>query len=518
MKSIRWIGLGALIVVAVVACGADDGDAVNEVDAGDLDAGAGAVDATRPPGCEICATTAACSLDAGSASCSCANGYRGDGTLAGSACIDIDECTDGTSSCLEASAHGTCTNVAGGFTCACATGYAGDGTTGGAGCNDIDECLTGTSTCAPTSAGGTCTNGDGNFTCGCAAGYVGDGQANGTGCTDVDECATGANDCDNFSCVNTPGAYRCEGLYAVEPYRGVLARLNPATFALLDLVKLTSTGNVTGVTAMVRHPQSGAIYVTAKVAGVDRRALGTLDFATGTISVIAPIDRFSSLAFRPDGVLFGTTGAGATPRKQLFTFDLATGAPTQIGSLDAGSDGMVICYDSDASLMYRFSGSSTLMHSFSPVAPLTTTTIPVTGMSSEIFGCRYLGDHTFLVHDIASRVWKMTTAGVATAIPGAVSALFEDVRATEIAQMTVPHTIRPRSGAAAGGTTITLRGRGLTGATAVQLGGASATSFVVVDDTTITAVTPALPPGAVDVVVTTPLGYPATWPAAFTFE
>lgn len=67
-------------------------------------------------------------------------------------------------------------------------------------------------------------------------------------------------------------------------------------------------------------------------------------------------------------------------------------------------------------------------------------------------------------------------------------------------------SITPNTGAAAGGTAFTIVGTNLTGATALTIGGTAATSRVVVDDTHITAVTPAKTAGAYDVVVTTPAG------------
>jgi hypothetical protein len=64
-------------------------------------------------------------------------------------------------------------------------------------------------------------------------------------------------------------------------------------------------------------------------------------------------------------------------------------------------------------------------------------------------------------------------------------------------------TVDPVSGSVAGGTAITLTlSAYATGATGVTFGGQSATSVVVVNDTSITCVTPAHVSGAVDVVVT----------------
>lgn len=62
--------------------------------------------------------------------------------------------------------------------------------------------------------------------------------------------------------------------------------------------------------------------------------------------------------------------------------------------------------------------------------------------------------------------------------------------------------ISPARGITAGGNAVALTGTGFTGATGVFFGGAPATSFNIVSDTQIDAVTPARNPGPVDVVVT----------------
>ena len=65
--------------------------------------------------------------------------------------------------------------------------------------------------------------------------------------------------------------------------------------------------------------------------------------------------------------------------------------------------------------------------------------------------------------------------------------------------------VSPGSGAIAGGTSVTIAGVSLGGATAVHFGSATATSFTVNSPTSITAISPA-GSGTVDVTVTTPSG------------
>ncbi|MFT3809610.1 MAG: IPT/TIG domain-containing protein [Micropepsaceae bacterium] len=66
--------------------------------------------------------------------------------------------------------------------------------------------------------------------------------------------------------------------------------------------------------------------------------------------------------------------------------------------------------------------------------------------------------------------------------------------------------IAPVAGPLAGGQSVTLTGTGLTGATGVTIGGAAAASVTVVNDTTVTAVTPSGAAGARNVEITTPGG------------
>ena len=86
---------------------------------------------------------------------------------------------------------------------------------------------------------------------------------------------------------------------------------------------------------------------------------------------------------------------------------------------------------------------------------------------------------------------------------------------TYIAAPTIT-SVSPSSGPLAGGTSITITGTNLTGATGVTVGGVAATSVVVVNATSITALTPVGTAGSKDVVVNTP-GGSATKIDAYTF-
>ena len=77
-------------------------------------------------------------------------------------------------------------------------------------------------------------------------------------------------------------------------------------------------------------------------------------------------------------------------------------------------------------------------------------------------------------------------------------------------------SVAPSAGPISGGQGVTINGTNLSTATAVTFGGAAATSFTVLSDTSITAIVPAHPAGTVDVVVTTAAGK-VTAPGAYSF-
>ncbi|KAM9858177.1 hemicentin-1 [Aulostomus maculatus] len=130
----------------------------------------------------------------GSYRCICHPGYQ----LAGHQCIDINECLRNV-----CPAHQQCRNTDGGYQCfdSCPTGMT--KAENGA-CMDIDECQDGSHMCRYTQI---CQNTVGGYGCVCPRGYRSQGV--GLPCLDIDECQQTPNPC-AYQCRNVPGSFRCQ--------------------------------------------------------------------------------------------------------------------------------------------------------------------------------------------------------------------------------------------------------------------------------------------------------------------
>ncbi|CAL8251670.1 unnamed protein product [Boreogadus saida] len=185
----------------------------------------------------------------GSYRCICHPGYQ----LSGPRCLDVNECM--RSVCP---AHQQCRNTEGGYQCfdSCPAGMT---KTDNGACVDVDECQDGSHMCRYSQI---CQNTVGGYGCVCPRGYRSQGV--GLPCLDVDECLQTPGPCAHH-CRNVPGSFRCtcppgtallgDGRSCAGLERGhtfsngsrVRARLRPQLVSTLGRPVLTRTHGVSPV-------------------------------------------------------------------------------------------------------------------------------------------------------------------------------------------------------------------------------------------------------------------------------
>ena len=191
-------------------------------------------------------------------------------------------------------------------------------------------------------------------------------------------------------------------------------------------------------------------------------------------------------------------------------------------------------------------GIGTNAYSYSASPPTVSAISPATGSTSggtqvTITGTNFNGTPQVTIGGVAASqvtvvnsttISAVTPAGTGTNVPVVVTTSFGSSTPAKIYSYAQPVTppqpaptltsVSPPSGPSQGKTPVTIKGTNLTGATSVTFGGAAATSVVVVDAQTITALTPPGTVGpAVDIVVTTPATstttQTATLPGAYAY-
>jgi IPT/TIG domain len=156
------------------------------------------------------------------------------------------------------------------------------------------------------------------------------------------------------------------------------------------------------------------------------------------------------------------------------------------------------------------------------VTSISPTSGPTTGGTTvTIRGTGFTGATQVLFGTVAATSFTVSSSTKITAVAPAQGAGWRDVFVTATSGTSAAVTadqftyvltppsvtsLSTSSGSTSGGTSVTIRGTNLSGATQVLFGSAPASSFTVVSSTKITAVTPAGTSGTVDVVVTTPSG------------
>jgi alpha-tubulin suppressor-like RCC1 family protein len=253
-----------------------------------------------------------------------------------------------------------------------------------------------------------------------------------------------------------------------EPFPGV-SGLNPESGPAPGGTSVTITGiNLTGATAVKFGPTNAASFTVNSATSIT----AVSPAGTGTVDVTVTTPAGTSAPGPGDHFTYGPTVTGVNPDSG----PAAGGTTVTITGTTLG-EATAVTFGSNSAASFTVNSAT----SVTAVAPAGTGTVDVT----------------------------VTT-------PEGTSPLRTSDRFTYIPWPAVTN-VSPSTGLEIGGTSVTIGGANLTGATAVKFGSNSAASFTVNSATSITAISPA-GTGTVDVTVTTPGGTSATSPAdTFTY-
>ncbi|MCX4905253.1 IPT/TIG domain-containing protein [Streptomyces sp. NBC_00878] len=138
---------------------------------------------------------------------------------------------------------------------------------------------------------------------------------------------------------------------------------------------------------------------------------------------------------------------------------------------------------------------------------VTVTGTSFTGVTAVRFGSKPATSFTV---NSSTQITAVSPSGTGTVNVTVTTTQGTSTQTATFAYVTTPapslSSLSPNQGPVSGGTTVTLTGTNLSGATAVRFDGVAATSFTVNSATQITAVAPAHAAGAAAVTVTTPGG------------
>jgi YVTN family beta-propeller protein len=209
--------------------------------------------------------------------------------------------------------------------------------------------------------------------------------------------------------------------------------------------------------------------------------------STATGAVIGQIQDSGQVAVSPDGkTVYVSNVSGSSGATSLDVYSAATYAKTNSVSLPTYDHAIAVT--PDGNYVYALSdGGEADIVSTSSLTIVDSTPLPG---DSDVNGIGFTGTSLYYADE---------GNGIVDMMP-----LLSSIR-----------SVTPNSAPAAGGATVTITGDRFSGATAVTFDGVAATSFKVVNGTTITAVVPAGAVGSAQIAVTTVAGTSA--PVAFTF-
>ena len=339
--------------------------------------------------------------------------------------------------------------------------------------------------------------------------------------------ATSANDNYRYAAVPT--------VTAVSPSAGPTAggtsvTITGTAFTNASAVKFGTTtatsftiNSATSITAAAPAGAAGTVDITVTTAG-GTSATGAADqftfAAPPTVTNINP-------SAGPTGggtsvTITGTNFTGATAVKfgatnaTTFTVNSATQITATAPAGSAGTVDITVATPGGTSATsandrYTYAGTPTVTGLAPDAGPLGGgTTVTITGTNLSLanavkFGAANASGFTVVS---ATKITATAPAGAAGAVdvtvttPGGTSAAGANDRYT-YTDGPVVTSITPSAGPTGGGTTVTISGTKLVGATAVRFGTTDATTFNVVSTNEVTATAPAHTAATVDVVVTT---------------
>jgi alpha-tubulin suppressor-like RCC1 family protein len=326
---------------------------------------------------------------------------------------------------------------------------------------------------------------------------------------------------------------------------GTSVTITGTNFSEVTAVRFGSTNatkytvnSTSSITATSPAGAGGPVDVTVTTAGGTSATSAADQFSYGpTIAKIEP-----ATGAAEGGTLVKITGANLTGTTAVkfgstnaTTF--AVNSPTSLNAVAPGGGGTVDITvttpegTSPTSTADRLTYATPLCGGLNPVV---TAVEPSSGPAESSVTIK--GEHFFEVicGDIANNVnrvifgaeeasWRSVPGGLSAVVPvgtgtvdvriemqnGATSALPPADQFTYTKPVPSVTKLKPDHGPPAGGTSVTVTGTNLLGATAVKFGSTAATSFTVNSRQSITAVAPA-GTGIVDVTVTTPEGTSAT--------
>ncbi len=278
--------------------------------------------------------------------------------------------------------------------------------------------------------------------------------------------------------------------------------------------------NATTITAVTPAHAAGLVDVTVIAPSGSGTGTGVYTYGAGpTITNVSPAG--GPIAGGTSVTITGTGFIGATSvlfdGTAAITFNVVN-STTITATAPAHAFGPV-----DITVV-AFGGSGTGTGLYTYVAPPTVASVSpnigptIGGQSVTITGTNFTGASSVTFGGAAATAIVVVNASTITATTPAHAAGLVDIIVTGFggigtgaaiytyAPLPTVTSVAPTGGPVAGGTPVSITGTNFTGATSVAFGGAAAASVVVVNDTTITAVTPVHAAGLVDVSVTVPAG------------